>query len=282
LKIALGTVQFGFAYGINNSIGLPTRSEVGNILSLARDNGIDLLDTAKVYGNAEELIGGFTGFSFKIISKFSKAEDSRALLAQLNKSLVKLKLNGIYGYIAHNADELLDKPDLWDGLLQAKAINLVNKIGFSLYTTDQLERLIDMGFIPDLLQIPFSLLDRKFEPYFFRLKEYGTEIHVRSVFLQGLYLMDIEKLPYKLLPLKSELTKLHACCRDFGIPMAALALNFVTQNIYVDKVIIGVDSSEQLMQNLTFSNSFIIPPELFDIIIKINVTEKELLNPANW
>ncbi len=282
MKIALGTVQFGIAYGINNSIGLPSKIEVGKILSLAHEKGIDLLDTAKVYGNAEETIGSFKDFGFKIISKFSKAEDSRALMAQLNESLVKLKLNSIYGYLAHNANELLEKPDLWSGLLQAKEKNLVNKIGFSLYTTDQLERLIDMGFIPDLLQLPFSLLDRKFELYFSRLKEYGTEIHIRSVFLQGFYLMDIEKLPNKLLPLKNELTKLHACCRDFGIPIAALALNFVTQNTYVDKVIIGVDSRDQLQQNLIFSNSFNIPPEVFDIISGINVREQELLNPANW
>lgn len=282
MKIALGTVQFGIAYGISNSIGLPTKSEVENILSLAYDNGIDLLDTAKGYGTAEESIGSFKDFSFKIVSKFSKAEDCRALLVQINESLNKLKLYNIYGYLAHNADELLEKPDLWNGLLQAKAKNLVNKVGFSLYTTDQLERLIDMGFIPDIVQLPFSLLDRKFEPYFYRLKEYGAEIHVRSVFLQGLYLMDIEKLPNKLLPLKNELIKLHACCRDFGIPIAALALNFVAQNTYVDKVIIGVDSRDQLQQNLVFSNSFNIPPELFDIISKINVREKELLNPANW
>ena len=282
MKIALGTVQFGIAYGISNSIGLPTKTEVEKILSLAHEKGIDLLDTAKVYGTAEESIASFKDFSFKIVSKFSKVEDSKALLAQLNESLVKLKLNGIYGYLAHNADELLENPDLWDGLLQAKTRNLVNKIGFSLYTTFQLERLIDLGFIPDLLQIPFSLLDRKFEPYFSRLKEYGAEIHVRSVFLQGLYLMDIEKLPNKLLPLKNELTKLHACSRDFGIPMGALALNFVMQNTYVDKVIIGVDSRDQLQQNLIFSNSFNIPTEVFDIISSINVSEQELLNPANW
>jgi len=64
--------------------------------------------------------------------------------------------------------------------------------------------------------------------------------------------------------------------------MATLALNFALQNTYIDKVIIGVDSKVQLQQNLILSNSFTIPPEVFNIVSKINVNEKELLNPANW
>ena len=282
MKLALGTVQFGIAYGINNSVGLPSKIEVEKILNLAHKNGIDLLDTARVYGKSEESIGNFKDFDFKVVSKFSKAGDCEGLISQLNDSLINLKLANVYGYLAHNADELTENPDLWDGLLKAKAANLVKKIGFSLYSTSQLEKLLEMEFIPDLLQLPYNLLDRKFESYFARLKEYGSEIHVRSVFLQGLYLMDIKKLPLKLIPIKDELEQLHSCCRDFDIPMAALALNFVTQNTYVDKVIIGVDSRDQLQQNLIFSNSFNIPPEVFDIISKINVKEKELLNPANW
>jgi aryl-alcohol dehydrogenase-like predicted oxidoreductase len=282
LKLALGTVQFGIAYGINNSVGLPSKIEVEKILALAHKKHIDLLDTARVYGTSEESIGNFKNFDFKIVTKFSKVGDSEALVSQLNDSLINLNLSSVYGYLAHNADELIEKPELWDGLLKVKAANLVKKIGFSLYSTSQLEKLLEMEFIPDLLQLPYSLLDRKFESYFARLKEYGSEIHVRSVFLQGLYLMDIEKLPLKLIPIKEELRQLHSCCKDFDIPMSALALNFVTQNPYVDRVIIGVDSEQHLQQNLIFSNTFTIPAELFEIISKINVREKELLNPANW
>lgn len=282
MKIALGTVQFGIPYGINNIKGIPDRKEIKNIFRLAHDSGIRILDTAPAYGDAETKIAELSDGQFNVVTKFSYSKNDVELRDQLSKSLQDLGSSNFYGYLAHNADNLLKVPELWRVLCEARDEKLIKKIGYSLYNPEQLEKLLGNGFIPDLVQIPYSLLDRKFESALKVLKNLGAEIHIRSVFLQGLYLMDIEKLPMKLLPLKNELYQLHVFCLDFGIPMAALALNFVAQNTYLDKVIIGVDSSEQLQQNLIFTNSFTIPPELFDIISKINVKEKELLNPANW
>ena len=282
MKIALGTVQFGIPYGINNIKGIPDRNEIKNIFRLAHDSGITILDTAPAYGDAEIKIAELSDSQFNVVTKFSYAKNDVELRDQLSKSLQDLGSPNVYGYLAHNADNLLKVPELWRVLCEARDEESIKKIGYSLYNPEQLEMLLGNGFIPDLVQIPYSLLDRKFESAFTVLKNLGAEIHIRSVFLQGLYLMDFEKLPMKLLPLKNELYQLHVCCKDFGIPMAALALNFVAQNSYVDKVIIGVDSSEQLQQNLIFANSFTILPELLDIISKINVQKKELLSPANW
>ena len=56
-RLALGTVQFGQNYGIANSTGQMSRSEVEKILELARLKGINTLDTAIAYGESENVLG---------------------------------------------------------------------------------------------------------------------------------------------------------------------------------------------------------------------------------
>jgi aryl-alcohol dehydrogenase-like predicted oxidoreductase len=282
LKLALGTVQFGLNYGINNSNGIPAADELFNIFTLATKLGIRYLDTAPGYGDAEVKIGKFAANKFKIISKFFKPACQQALLDQFKETLQRVKQKKIYGYIAHNADNLVERTELWEALLVLKSKNVVEKIGYSLYTPKQLELLLAKGIIPDLVQVPYSLLDRKFEPYFVKLKNLGAEIHVRSVFLQGLYFMDVESLPVKLLPLKDSLDELNTICENKNVTRGALALNFVARNPLIDQVVIGVDSALQLKENIEMVNSWLPDKGLISAIKNIKVSHPQLLNPANW
>jgi aryl-alcohol dehydrogenase-like predicted oxidoreductase len=281
-KLAIGTVQFGIPYGINNSIGIPSSSDVKEIFKIANQASIDTLDTAHLYGDAEIKIGQLAEQKFKIVTKFSSVKNKEELNIELMTSLSKLQLNAIYGYLAHNADTLIENPSLWQALKKAKENKLVEKIGYSLYSTQQLEKLLDLHFIPDLVQLPYSLLDRKFEHFLPQLKKLGTEIHVRSVFLQGLYFMDVLNLPAKLQPLKSNLQQLKNYCKEFNIPIASLALNFALTNNSIDKVVIGVDSPLQLQQNIDAVKLWKHHQQLIDYVHKIEVINKELLNPINW
>ena len=73
-KLILGTVQFGIDYGVNNSIGKLEENKVLELFKIAHNQGIRILDTAEVYGNAHEIIGNFhkknDDSRFKIITKF--------------------------------------------------------------------------------------------------------------------------------------------------------------------------------------------------------------------
>ena len=68
----------------------------------------------------------------------------------------------------------------WKDFVQLKKEGKVEKIGFSLYETYELELILNDGIPFDLIQIPFNIFDRQFEPYFERLKAMKVEIHVRS------------------------------------------------------------------------------------------------------
>jgi aryl-alcohol dehydrogenase-like predicted oxidoreductase len=280
-KIALGTVQFGSLYGINNLSGIPNDEEISHIFNIAFQSGVHLLDTAFDYGNAEERIAAFSKNRFKIVTKVPFVQSPQELNAAISSSLVKLNVNAVYGYLFHNADNLIKFPILWESMLELQAENKTKKIGYSLYTPEQLETLLDFEFIPDIVQIPYSLLDRKFEKYLKTLKELGTEIHVRSTFLQGLYFMNPENLPEKLQPLKPTLNYLLALCNKENTSIGSLALNYVINNPNIDQVVMGVDSKAQLLNNLNVVSSW---PDnrVSSLIEEIDVPNQELLNPVNW
>jgi len=282
MKLAIGTVQFGINYGINNKNGIPSDIDVAEIFDLSIKNNIKYLDTSISYGNSEERISKLANNKFNIITKSNNVKNSEELSSSILTSLSSLKTESVYGFLFHNSDNLIDNHDLWSTLVKFKNEKKVNKIGYSIYDTNQIDYLLDKGFIPDIVQLPYSLFDRKFEKYFMKLKKLGTEIHVRSVFLQGLYFMNNKKLPEKLLPLRKYLDNIDCICRKFNVSIGELALNFVNENKFIDKIIMGVDSSTQLNQNIQMIKNWDNNNNINKLINKIIVKEQDLLSPINW
>lgn len=282
MKITLGTVQFGINYGISNTHGVPSDEQLKAILSVAAATGIEQLDTAQAYGNAEERLGQFSENRFKIITKFPNVADKEALENILSESLSRLKSDSVYGYLAHNADVLIEKPFLWETLQKAKNDRKIEKIGFSLYNPEQLEQLLKLQCVPDLVQLPYSILDRKFESNLSVLKKLGTEIHVRSVFLQGLYFMNPDQLPVKLQPLRSALKELHEICRQNELSVGDVALHYAVSNPNIDKIVMGVETAAQLKENVQMITHWKTDTDLFSKIEAIEIKDKSLLNPVNW
>jgi aryl-alcohol dehydrogenase-like predicted oxidoreductase len=253
-----------------------------SILELAEQSQITTLDTAAAYGNAEERLGNHLIKPFRIVSKFPNVTTEQQLTEYFFSSVQRLKAENLYGYLAHHPRTLIDTPGLWDTLLTLKQEHRILKAGFSLYTTEELDQLLHRGIVPDLIQVPYSLFDRKFESYFPELKAQGVEIHTRSAFLQGLYFMDPLALNDRLLPLQPALNKLHEVIADHGQTIENVALQFVSKNPYLDQVVIGVDSPQQLQSNILSVESEAIPEGLFHLIREIPISHPELLNPATW
>lgn len=273
-KIVLGTVQFGLQYGVN-SAGRPSEDAVKSILLEAAKGGITTLDTSSAYGNSEEVLGEsiLPNENFKIVSKYPKGETPVGEM--FNSSLKRLKVKKLYGYLLHHFEVYKNNPQVWDDFIALKESGKVMKIGFSLYTPEELEFILKNGSPFDLIQVPFNIFDKKFLPYMKELHEKGVEIHVRSTFLQGLFFKDRNALPEKLQPMKKYLLQLDEFSKKSGLSISEIALNYNLQNPYIDGVLIGVDNVEQLQMNL---NS--VKDTLIDI--EIEVKEQELLNPVNW
>ena len=273
-KLVLGTVQFGLQYGVN-SAGRPSEEAIKGILAEAAKGGITALDTSSAYGNSEEILGECVTpeEGFRIVSKYPKGEIS--VREMFNGSLKRLKVDKLYGYLLHHFEVYKNNPKVWDEFVALKESGKVKKIGFSLYTPEELQFILDNKSPFDLIQVPFNIFDKKFLPYMKDLHEKGVEIHVRSTFLQGLFFKDREALPEKLKPMKKYLLQLDEFSKQSGLSISEIALNYNLQNPYIDGVLIGVDNVEQLKMNLASVKNT-------PIDIEIDVKEKELLNPVNW
>lgn len=283
-KFALGTVQFGIPYGISNTSGQVESTEMFRILDILSEKGIKVLDTAKAYGTSEENIGKYIqnhlDSKFSIVTKVSEVSD---INSAINDSLVKLNVDKLYAVMYHSFDLYKNNLDSFNQLLNAKQSGIIEKVGFSLYQPADVDFLLDAGCEFDIIQVPYNIFDRKFEHLFPILNSKHIEIHCRSIYLQGLFFLDPERLPTKLLPFKKSLQLLHHLCKKNDVTVSELCVGFVNQNKYVDKLVMGVTNSCELMENLSYfeKNSYIhsLGDEILD---QIKEVEPSLLNPSNW
>lgn len=281
-KLILGTVQFGLNYGVNNQSGQVSKESVETILSLASNKGIKILDTSSAYGTSEKVLGEVLNendMKFRIISKYPRS--SRSVKTIFEESLYTLNQKKLYGYLIHHFDFFRKKQEIWRDFLLLKEEGKVTKIGFSLYNVDELKFLLDRDIAFDILQFPYNIFDRQFEKFFPLLKERNVETHVRSVFLQGLFFKPLKNFEGKLLPLRKYVESLHSYCKVHCLKIEELALGYVYSSEYINGVLIGVDTIEQLESNIK-NLGYNISSKDIDFVRSIEIKEKELLSPVNW
>lgn len=281
-KTILGTVQLGLNYGINNRVGRPSLEVSHSILQYCLDSGITNLDTANAYGESLQVIGQFAGKNnFKIHSKFVLSSDKSAS-GGLEKSLATLKLDSIEGFSFHLFDDLIsvEKKEL----IELKENGKVKKLGVSLYSVEQFEKALDYSYI-DLIQLPFNLLDSSAEKINLckRAKDLGKEIHVRSIFLQGLFSMNSNTIPMKFDKVKDALQCLETFCKEGDWSLLQLALAYPYQFDFIDGVVIGMETLDQAKENISLiQNQRKIDAKLLKKIQSIKVDDVTMLNPSNW
>jgi aryl-alcohol dehydrogenase-like predicted oxidoreductase len=252
-RIGLGTVQFGMDYGISNRAGRPGEAEMAAILSRAVAAGVGYLDTAPGYGEAETVVGGLlpAGHGLRVVTKTPSMPDReidsrhrQQWLDALGRSLQRLRIERAYGLLVHNVADL-NKPG-WQHLVaalqEAKARGLVEHVGVSVYNDQQLA-LAERRFQPEIVQLPFNVLDRRpiSSGTLARLKARGAEIHARSLFLQGLLLMMPSLLPDFFRPLLPVLSDLRDEWARHGVSPLAACLAFVLRQRAIDAAIVGVN-----------------------------------------
>jgi aryl-alcohol dehydrogenase-like predicted oxidoreductase len=271
-KLGLGTVQFGTSYGISNKEGKTSIEEVHKIVDFARINSIRYIDTAYAYGDAEKVLGSINIDSFNIISKY-KSEREGDLVSQFKKSLNRLNISCIYGYLAHRPLSLIENNNLnWNRLVELKKKGRIKNIGASFNEVEEVEKLLNAGVDLDIIQIPYNYLDRRFEDIIKELKGNGCEIHARSAFLQGLFFCEPNALGEFFDEVKPILKTIQK-----EKDMAVKLLKFVLEKEFIDVVNIGVNNVAQLRSNIRKLNEIKGPlPELDKPV------SESILLPSGW
>jgi len=252
-KICLGTAQFGSNYGISNNHRTLSKKESLKILETAKKNGISFFDTAKAYGESEKILGISGLKNSKIITKIkinSKSKNIEKEVENLvNDSLKKLRIKKIYAILIHNPISLMGikGKKIYEVLIKLKKEKKIKKIGISAYTPIEINKTIKK-FKIDIVSFPFNPFDNRLVKLGLIkiLKRKKIEIHVRSVFLQGLLLMKKNKRPKKFQRWKSIFRNLDKFLIKSSLSPIGFCLAYVLKNSSIDKVTIGVQSSDQL------------------------------------
>jgi len=285
-KLILGTVQFGIDYGVNNSIGKLEENQVLELFKIAHNQGIRILDTAEVYGNAHEIIGNFhkknDDSRFKIITKFPHSVKYNSINNKVLQYLEQLAVSSIEVLMFHSFESFKTNYKALDSLKELKSKGYIKNIGVSVYTNEHLKQLLNEDLIT-VIQFPFNMLDN-FNvrgDLLDQLKQKGKSIHTRSAFLQGLFFKNTNDKSPIVQNLKTELKILNQIIIDSNCSMEELALSYCLHQENIDNVIIGVDSILQLNANIKAS-SYNISQDDIKVINNIQVKDLDLLNPSLW
>ena len=258
-KLGLGTAQFGSDYGVSNMRGRIGRSEASAILQTAALGGMELIDTGAGYGDAETVLGALLPrhSPFRIVTKtVPLTEGVEAVEARARASLRRLGLDSAEALVVDRAADLLGPhgPALWKRMRALKDEGLFNKIGISAEVGDDPVGLA-RRFKPDLMQAPVSLLDQRLiaDGRLCAIAELGVEIHLRSVFLQGLLFLPGHGLPTALAEAGPGLSRIRRMIAEAGADPLQAALAFALSRPEASAVVVGVTSAAELRAILAAS-----------------------------
>jgi len=284
MKIILGTASFDSKYGIANRNSQKSEKDFQDILSRAKELNIESLDTAPNYGDAESLIGRFHSNNkpFNVYSKISNLSSlsTEDVIHQIHKSRNSLKIEKFSGLLFHKPEFLdIESEKLTKNLISAiLSSGLTAQIGVSVYQESEIERIAKR--FPDitLFQVPENVMDRRLlnSKVIQSLFEQGVEFHVRSIFLQGLFLTDTKKLTDSFNNSLNGIRELKHYCEKQEISIIDLCINYVNQIEWASKVVIGVNSMEQLPDIVNFRE------QIIDTNSLPNSLPENILDPRQW
>jgi aryl-alcohol dehydrogenase-like predicted oxidoreductase len=277
-KIALGTVQFGLNYGVTNQDGQVTINEAKNILKFAKINKIDILDTASGYGNSEKVLGEIGINDYKVITKTTSLEGGvNNVIDGFYESLKNLNQRKVEGLLIHDISDIESKQfdTLFSKLNELKREGIIKKIGFSTYTPEQVDFILE-NFDFDLIQVPLNVFDTRLIKggQLEALKRKGVEVHARSIFLQGV-LLDFEKLPDYFSTWTDQFHNYQEIVKSRGLTLLEYALNFALDIQEIDRIVVGVNSEKQLREIIKIIR-------MGSDLDAYSIDDINLLNPSMW
>ena len=282
-RIVLGGAQLGLPYGILNGGETLSREEVARILDTAAGHGIDAIDTAIAYGQSESVIGETAQNRFKIISKLPPipldvSNVSQWVRTQVDASLSRLKCTSLDALLLHRPQDLTGQhgSELYAAIGSLKIEKIIRRFGISIYAPEELPGIIGT-FDIDVVQAPLNVFDRRILGVIDQLTALNIEVHVRSVFLQGVLIAKPENRPQRFQPWSEHFARFDEWVLSSGVSAMACCLGFALQQSGVAKLVIGATSSESLAEIMTS-----IPNTHLEVPAHLQSSIEQLIDPRVW
>jgi len=292
-NLCIGTAQFGMDYGIANKTGMPNIEMIKQIVKIAKTNNIFYYDTAQSYGCSEEILGeSFSQLNIservKCITKlhpdysFINYCDLESIVFE---SISRLKISQLWGLLIHRPLIKGSWNNFINGVHTLKQKGIIKNFGVSLYNPKDALRFAYDNDI-NIIQIPFNILDKRLiENNFFNIaKEHDKLVFIRSVYLQGLILMDETAIIKKNMEWAIPYLKLiRTFIEQRKIDIKTFAIKAITDFIPSLNFIFGVESVKQLEENINIFRKGTVTTEIVaEWWKKLPSLPEKLLNPSLW
>jgi aryl-alcohol dehydrogenase-like predicted oxidoreductase len=293
-KITLGTAQLGLDYGISNKNGKPNISSAQAILDLAYQQGVNVIDTAGDYGDSENIIGNYLAshpdWQPNLITKFKLGRGvgnglARLVAEKIETRLKRLKQKSIYGVMLHDYSDLQEYGQtLVDILARQKQLGIIQQIGISVYDAEELAAALSYDELT-IFQAPVNIFNQNIlkSGLLSKMKPQGKLFFARSIYLQGLFFLTCPALPIKVAQAAPCLSKLCRLSQKYNREVSDLVFAFVRDIAEIDSLVIGVETTSQLQENLTkLSTGPLIAAARQEIIKSFQDLSAAIYDPRKW
>ena len=280
-KIIIGTAQSDPNYGFNK------KKNLISLINFCKKKNL-YFDTALSYKNSKFYLRKL-GYNYtNIISKLPYI-DKIFFKVSLEKNLKKIYSNlntkKIYSILLHDPSIIDDKKNraiLFEKIKYLKKKGKIEKFGVSVYTVNELKKILKV-FKPDIIQIPINIFNQSFTEKNFlkKIKRLKIEIHVRSIFLQGLLLLSYDKIPRNFKNNKAIKFYFNFIERNNLSPIV-FNLNFINSIKEIDSIVIGFDNIEQFKKLLELKKKIINEKYSKKIYSKFKSKNLKLIDPRKW
>lgn len=247
-ELALGTAQWGSAYGITNATGRITDTECAAIIAVARETGITAIDTAAGYGDAQARLQPWAA-DFSLTTKIS-GSDPASVLHGVEASLMELGVEHVDGLLIHDWEALSTgiQAQVVDELGGVVERGLASSVGASIYDDRGLSSAFaafaHAGVRLGVMQVPANPIDQRLNDAvaLVDLHEAGTRIQVRSVFLQGL----LAQPSMAALGSHPDVVRFHQQVVEENLNPIGVCLSHARSLPWADEIVVGVTNADEL------------------------------------
>ena len=206
------------------------------------------------------------------------------VLSSIDQSLDMLSVRKIDILQLHeNPKRLLTDPLFWEGINASKKAGKVGLFGISVYEPSETLALIEKyGARIDLLQIPYSIFDQRFESLFDQIEQKGLGVIARSIFLKGMIAAKKESVPEELAGLEPCKAKSEAISKKERVSIPHLALRYVLDASVVMATIVGVESVAELEANTGALARLDHWESIRSELSTLGVSDHHLIDPRQW
>ena len=256
MQISLGTAKIGMNYGITSRNKSISYKDLSRVFSCLKKNKIKSLDISPLYGNLFSRIKQFNLKNLKITYKIyvdKKKFSKNKIYDQIISDLSSLNLKKFETILIHNTHEVnkIKLNKTLSTIKQLKKIGLVKKVGVSIYEKKEYQKISSKIKI-DVIQVPLNVFDQRLlhnNWLFKESKKRNIEIQVRSIFLQGILLCNIKKFQKNFLIKYPVIKQWNEFCNNLSNSKLINSINFIKNQKYIKKIIIGFEDLNQLKEN---------------------------------